>query len=214
VSPGFAFSIKSFGGSIVLGFRLASCKVTEISEVIYSLLPEKKRIQIEKHKTASNRKMHYLGWQLLSELLIEAKLDPALLKEIMIGENGNPYDSQNRYYFSISYSYPFALCVLSDKPIGVDMELLSNLTLDEIELFCHPDELDRLGDAPTQRELYQIWTKKEAVLKLLGTGFQRNPEEINTYADSRMIDDKEIILEELSLDPDLLIAFVAQFYPQ
>ncbi|MBN2830487.1 MAG: 4'-phosphopantetheinyl transferase superfamily protein [Candidatus Cloacimonetes bacterium] len=194
--------------------RLANCLETEITYSILSLLPESKRSQIEKYKTASNRKLHYLGWQLLSDLLVSAGYAPEVMKEIVFGENGNPSDPLSRFYFSISYSYPFAFCVLADEPVGADIELLSNLTLDELRLFCHPDELNYLGDNPTQKELFKIWSGKEAVLKLLGTGFQSNPAEINTCGNPLIIDEKEITLKELSLDLDRLIAFTAQFSPQ
>lgn len=78
-------------------------------------------------------------------------------------------------HFSVSHSGGIFLCALSDEPVGIDIQEYKNRP-DEAERcrkiaarFFHPDEVDAL-DADTVLAFYNIWTAKEAYVKLTGDG--------------------------------------------
>ena len=91
------------------------------------------------------------------------------------GEHGKPYVSgEDPIFFSLSHSGEYVLLAVSDSEIGADIQLRIRkdyehmakhfMTQTEYELWCKqlPGK---------QRELfYQIWTGKEAYLKLTGEG--------------------------------------------
>ena len=91
-------------------------------------------------------------------------------------EKGKPYFlNNNTIHFSVSHSGEIFACAFSDEVIGIDIQEYKNRP-DEKERcrkiarrFFHPDEIDAL-DADTVSALYNIWTAKEAYVKLTGQG--------------------------------------------
>lgn len=79
----------------------------------------------------------------------------------------------NRLHFNLSHSWPVAaVAVSSSVPCGVDVEVLQNgASYNELFGMLHPQEQQLLErDADKQRCFMEIWTKKEAAAKALGTG--------------------------------------------
>ncbi|MEV1026098.1 4'-phosphopantetheinyl transferase superfamily protein [Streptomyces sp. NPDC050264] len=78
-------------------------------------------------------------------------------------------------HFSLSHSNGMALIGVSTVPIGVDVEKVPTA---ETARVCtpalHPDEQEELaGESAGVVEFGQLWTRKEAYLKGLGTGLGR-----------------------------------------
>ena len=94
------------------------------------------------------------------------------------GEHGKPYLIDHpEWYFSLSHSGEYAVCVLSSSPVGVDVEQIRPLSIlpladryftDEERAFLH-----RLPQSEQQTAFYRLWTAKESVLKAYGTGLTR-----------------------------------------
>ena len=91
-------------------------------------------------------------------------------------ERGKPYFlNNNSMHFSVSHSGDIFACAFSDEEIGLDIQEYKKRP-DEVERcrkiarrFFHPDEIDAL-DADTVSAFYNIWTAKEAYVKLTGQG--------------------------------------------
>ena len=91
-------------------------------------------------------------------------------REIHHSPEGKPYtDSEN--YFNISHSGDYVVLAEADSPVGVDIEKvedigindgLKNIALTERERFCVKDSLLRF---------YVVWTRKESLIKCEGSGF-------------------------------------------
>ncbi len=86
--------------------------------------------------------------------------------------------------FNLSHSGEWGiLAIIKGYPVGVDIELIET-ALDYAQLTGHyfdPWETQILSQYPSEkrrRGFYRLWTRKEAVLKMLGTGFtERGTEE-------------------------------------
>ena len=91
-------------------------------------------------------------------------------------ERGKPYfPNYPSVLFSVSHSGGIFACAFSGEPVGVDIQEYKNRP-DEAERcrkiaarFFHRDEIDAL-DADTVSAFYNIWTAKEAYVKLTGQG--------------------------------------------
>ena len=91
-------------------------------------------------------------------------------------EKGKPYFLNNdSIHFSVSHSGDIFACAFSDDAIGIDIQEYKNRPDEEercrkiARRFFHPDEIDAL-DADTVSAFYNIWTAKEAYVKLTGQG--------------------------------------------
>lgn len=93
---------------------------------------------------------------------------------------------------SLSYSAGFAAFAMSTRPVGVDIEVLRSLEIWNLwSCFTERERVLLQGAATKQERLRMalvMWTRKEAVLKLLGCGLRIRPECVDvsrTYVDVR-----------------------------
>ena len=76
--------------------------------------------------------------------------------------------------FSIAHSFDVVICLVSDEgPIGVDVEKIRDVPLEEYESSFTGDEWSYMMKAHNQIEsFFSLWTKKESLLKMHGLGLQ------------------------------------------
>ena len=75
-------------------------------------------------------------------------------------------------FVSISHSGDMVAVCRSNKPIGIDIELIDekrNLEKLSNRVFCGK-ELETFKNNPTPEQFYEIWTRKEAYSKIDGQG--------------------------------------------
>lgn len=76
--------------------------------------------------------------------------------------------------FSFSHSSNCILCCISsDTAVGADVERVTSAPLEVIYQVFHPQEIEYIKAAPTGQinlRFFEIWTRKEAYTKYLGTG--------------------------------------------
>jgi len=140
-------------------------------EMALEVISEQRREQAMKFKFELGKRLCVLAYQLLKR---------ALRKEYGITEN--PVFEYNEHgkpsivghpeiYFNLSHCREAVVCVVSDRPIGIDVEsirpykdALAHYTMNEdeirqLEVSKHPNV-----------DFIRFWTMKEATLKLIGTG--------------------------------------------
>ena len=96
-------------------------------------------------------RLHW-GWDRLPELARE--------------ERGKPYfPGAPQYHFNLSHSGPFALCALSNRPVGVDIQVVRpDWSPKLVDRSCTPEErawLAALGDRP--EDFAALWACKESI---------------------------------------------------
>jgi 4'-phosphopantetheinyl transferase len=116
---------------------------------------------------------------LLGELL---DLDPPALR-FEVGGHGKPRLDPAQaagLRFNLSHRSGEVLVAVSAREVGIDVEEIREL--DDLERIAarvlHPTELAAYRGLSTEERLpafFRAWTRKEAALKALGTGFAREP---------------------------------------
>ena len=91
------------------------------------------------------------------------------------GENNKPYFKDCPWYFNISHSKEYVLCVLSKQEVGVDIQYKRTFFNERILHRFFTEEEKELWEKCTSREerdtfFYRMWTAKEALGKLTGEG--------------------------------------------
>lgn len=96
-------------------------------------------------------------------------------------EHGKPFAAgldtpAGRRYLSLSHTDGVAAAVVSDAPVGLDVQRTPAFSPERLERFCrrlHPQEaeaLRRLPESERAAGFCRLWVGKESVLKLTGTG--------------------------------------------
>ena len=134
---------------------------------------------------ADQKELSRLGKELLWKLLAHAgeKREKLTIKK---RANGRPYfDGCERLDFSISHSNELVVCALSvdDGKIGADTENKDSPVRKEKQpqfagRFFSGNEREILDKEPER--FSEIWTRKEAYLKRLGTGIATDLREVDT----------------------------------
>ena len=135
----------------ILSLYSASMIYTGLSEILYCPIKDLCFIQEHNHKP---------------------KLNPACHK------NASLID------FSISHTDNAVLTgIVSGCNIGVDIESIKNAPFDVMPIVFHKEEIDYINSSnPEERDkrFFEIWTKKEAYTKCIGTGLVCDLTSINT----------------------------------
>jgi len=125
-----------------------------------------------------------------------ANIDVANI-EIVCNRNGKPFIKNTNIYFSKSHSNNYVIYAFSKKPIGVDMEYLKDININLPNAFFN--EIEKEYIKKDKLKLFEIWTLKEAVLKMNGKALKDINKINNDY--------KKYIIDELN---DYFITIVEQ----
>ncbi len=143
-------------------------------EKIYSTVSESRRVKTEKKRLKKDKCRSLAAERLLMQACTDFGIDYNSAV-FTVSESGKPGFADIPVYFSLSHSGDRAMCVMSDKPVGCDVELIHEVNQDISHRFYHPSEIALLDvcKSPEERErlFFLIWTLKESYVKCVGTGF-------------------------------------------
>lgn len=95
--------------------------------------------------------------------------------EFQYGEYGKPYVAYPPdYFFSVSHSHNAVIFAGSDSAIGVDIEKITEDNKSAVQIakdYFTCDEAEYIENAEQkEKHFFEVWTRKEAYVKCLGTG--------------------------------------------
>ena len=144
------------------------------AEPLYALLDEAKREEILSRKDEKDRLRGLVGYLLAS--LASKKELPVHFER---GTHGKPY-LPGGPQFSISHSGPYVVCAISEEEVGVDLQRHTEVDFLPIaERFYQKEEIRLIKESEDpKRAFFDIWAKKESILKCSGVGLSRDFEKI------------------------------------
>lgn len=146
--------------------RLSDFREAEY-EKAYKGLSKSRKMRIDRLKKDADRKRSLLGEMLVKKLLMEEGIEAHILSE----DNGKPYLSDSSFFVSISHSGEMAAAVISEKPVGIDIEKTRQIDLRILDRVCTEREADYVKcDKDSEIRFFEVWTAKEAYFKKQGTG--------------------------------------------
>jgi 4'-phosphopantetheinyl transferase len=88
----------------------------------------------------------------------------------LYNEHGAPY-LEDGPYFSISHCKQGIAVVVSDQPVGIDIEGMRKVDDGLVRKTMNTQEQAQIAAAAnSEQEFIRLWTRKEAYVKMLGTG--------------------------------------------
>lgn len=85
---------------------------------------------------------------------------------------GKPYIKDSPLHFNISHSREYVICAVSDRPVGIDIEIYGKYQKNLLNYF-HQNERLFLMKIPVEtrwKYFYNLWSLKESFIKYLGWG--------------------------------------------
>ena len=131
-------------------------------------LPNIRKEKAEKLIFEKDKKLSIGVYLLLKKALAIHKLKIENF-EFMYDQKGKPFLKNCPYSFSLSHSGEYVMVGLSKFPIGVDIQETKKVDPKVLKFICNDSDLYFYNTARDKDDFfYQMWTSKEAILKLNG----------------------------------------------
>ncbi len=104
-------------------------------------------------------------------------------------QNGKPFLLRSPLHVSLSHSGGYTAAAVADVPLGIDLQLLRDISPGVLKRLYSPEEIRWIGLAggkDSQKRAIRLWTMKEAYGKLLGTGLFGGPAFRASFCDERL----------------------------
>ena len=132
------------------------------------LLSEQRREQCLKFRHEQGRKTCAAAYLLLCEAL-RKEYGITELPVFEYGEHGKPVIvGHPDIHFNLSHCREAAICVVSNQPVGVDIETIRPFKEALARYVMNDDELQQINGSAL--EFTKLWTRKEAAVKRSGHG--------------------------------------------
>lgn len=144
-----------------------------MSESNISKISPERQLRVKKLMQETQKK------QCLTAGLLINKLFPN--KEVKLNQYGKPY-IEDDFHFNIAHSDNYVIIsVSSNEVVGCDIEAVSEYNYLKLgRVVFNKNEMNALKNAENQQEkFFELWTKKEAFLKCIGTGFHFKSKKID-----------------------------------
>ena len=141
-------------------------KLKEYEQTALPLLTPERRERAEKIRIEQDR-LHCVAAGLLLRRVLGVTADEQLRKN----EHGRPELTGEDPCFNLSHGGNYAVLAVAERPVGVDIEPVSERDPIIPRRFLRPDELAWLEAEPAPDHFAWLWTRLESVLKADGRGF-------------------------------------------
>ncbi len=166
----------------------------KLYEKAYLLVPEYRRVKADKMKMRENKLQTVTAGLLLNYAVgkwnsrVEGEYDSVYYAEVDIisvieannlcfnyeiayNSQGKPYFLSHReIFFNISHSSNYVVCIIGDRPVGIDIEGGQKGRQNLAQRFFDKTEAEWIEEADSDERFFRIWTLKEAYGKATGRG--------------------------------------------
>jgi 4'-phosphopantetheinyl transferase len=168
------------------------------------LLPEKLRKEALRKRQWLDMQLSIAGKLLLIQLLKNFGLDAKLLlPDLNYTAFHRPY-FETDIDFNIAHSGNIAVCcgTLNGR-IGIDIEYIKKIDLDDYTDYFTQNEWNNINQSPDKYDgFYYYWTRKEAVIKAIGTGFYMPLSSVDVSGKSLVYGNNTYYLQSLNISND------------
>lgn len=156
--------------------KIFGCDVSKISDSdfvkLYKSLCAGRKEKADRIKDLQAKRLSICAGALMQYSLLKVTGIPHTLLRYKTDGNGKPYVENVNVHFSIAHSYNLVLCAVSDTPVGIDAEKIRQVNTDIAKKYFAQKEREYVLENKNKDTIrfFEIWTKKEAYVKMLGTG--------------------------------------------
>ncbi len=172
---------------------------TESWKTAMALLDESHQEKLRQYKRPQDFKTGLFGRLLLLAGLSDLGLSLSILPPFSFNDFDKP-DPLQRVHFNISHSHQHVVCALTtNHSLGIDIEYMNpELEWDDFIHTFRPLEWEEIKG--NHQKFYTLWTQKEAVLKVAGTGFSIHPKHVLINKDIACLSGNEYKLLQLDIN--------------
>ena len=170
--------------TLCLNDHIQDMKSEHLQQVL-AFLPSWRKERVLAYKQESRQMESALAYIELSRALALRGLQD-IKPRFEYNEHGKPFlPLYPNLHFSISHCSQAVGCILSEKPCGLDIERVRRASPSLISKTMNRNEEHQIySSSHPEVEFIRLWTRKEAVFKLLGTGITDDMQDILLRAEA------------------------------
>lgn len=142
-------------------------KPFEEYEHLMKFASEERQYKIQNLKSNRLRSLSLLSHLLARNEISLALNIPFSHVELLYNQYGKPYVDKEDYHFSISHSGSLIAFTSCNHPVGIDVQEVKDSISPALRFFTENEQEYVSGSL---ERFFEIWTKKEAYVKMLGSG--------------------------------------------
>lgn len=147
----------------------------EVFEARIKELPKARAQKARSYRLLKDQALSLGAGLLLNQAFRERGIDP--MAAVLNDTKGKKPELTGLFdfHFNLSHSEDFTILGVGDKPIGVDIEKISPITLDIAKQYFFKGEYAYLNALPKDERtlgFFRLWTLKESFMKAVGLGFK------------------------------------------
>ena len=165
-------------------------------------LPENIQQSINRYKNSSDKKARLNGKLILNDFIKQYNLNNSnAIEYLLYNESGKP--TIPNLFFSLAYSNDITVLSASlETDNGIDIEKIKPINLDEYKDYLSDAEwLYINASSDPNSSFYYIWTRKEAILKILGNGISDNMNLIEVINHIVQLNNNIYYLQSIDIHP-------------
>lgn len=169
---------------------MTQCSVQEIARLL-PLVSKQRQEQALRYTHLFGQFCCLKSYTMLVELLVKwMGKDDIVLPEFLYNQYGAP-SIENGPYFSISHCKSGIAVAVYDAPIGVDIESIRTPKVDLVRKTMNSVEQSAIFSAANPDWAFtRLWTQKEALLKMKGTGIIADLHDV-------LLDSNEVVFTQI-----------------
>ena len=155
-----------------------------------SLVSAERREKVQKLKNKIPARLSLAAGILLAFALEKCGLGDRR-DDIKYQAHGKPYLEYSDFYFSLSHSGEYAVCVYGDAPLGADIQKIKEKLPTHTKKILSEEEitfLNAMSEQGRRTAFYQIWARKESLIKWDGRGLRIPLHTISCVKDGQMVE--------------------------
>jgi 4'-phosphopantetheinyl transferase len=175
----------------------------DLAAALQSISPQRRQ-QALRYKHEQGQRQCVAAYLLLKQALKEQEgiSDNPVFE---YGEHGKPFIvGHPELYFSLSHCKEATACVLSRRPVGIDVESVGRYRESVARYAMSDAEMLQIHQAEHPEVMFtRLWTMKESLLKLTGEGINDQMKTVLDNVPASWFKTTEHIRSSLSATPDL-----------
>ncbi len=140
---------------------------------LLKLLDDGELARYKRYQNANSAEQFLLGRLLLRYMLKKHYSLTNNAIQIIYNEHGKPALTVDTIHFNIAHSGDWVVCVIANKPVGIDIEKIAKFRPAVAKRLFSDDDYNKLmalDDAARTDQFYTLWTLKESYSKAIGRG--------------------------------------------
>jgi 4'-phosphopantetheinyl transferase len=159
--------------------NMERCTLDEVQRLLL-VVPPQRREQALQFKHLFGQYACLKSFELLSELLAKRGIMLPSTVEFSYNEHGKPnLTGYPDICFNLSHCKNAIAVVVDNRPVGIDVERFISPTDSLLHYSMNGNEIEAVQQSQCQEQTFsRLWTRKEALFKLIGSGINDNIKQI------------------------------------